>query len=44
MIHRDRFVLETLQFHLTVVFDWYRAQGYGEILTLEHKLKSCRAK
>jgi len=40
VIHRDRFVLETLQFHLTVVFDWYRAQGYGEVLTLEHKLKS----
>jgi hypothetical protein len=40
VFHRDRFVLETLQFHLTVVFDWYRAQGYGEVLTLEHKLKS----
>ncbi len=40
VIHQDRFVFETLQFHLTAVSDWYRAQGYGELLTLEHKLKS----
>jgi hypothetical protein len=40
MTHQDRFIFETLQFHLTVVFDWYDAQGYGELLTLEHKIKS----
>ena len=39
-VHRDRFILETLQFHLTVVVDWYQTQGYGESLTLEHKLQS----
>ena len=40
VVHRDLFILETLQFHLTVVVDWYQTQGYGESLTLEHKLQS----
>jgi hypothetical protein len=39
-VYRDRFVLETLRFHLTVVFDWYQAHGYGGMLSLEHKIKS----
>ncbi len=39
-VHQDRFVFETLQFHLTAGFDWYTAQGFGEFVTLEHKIKS----
>ena len=30
-IHRDRFILETLQFHLTVVFDWYQRAGLWRV-------------
>jgi len=39
-VHRDRFVLETLQFHLTAGYDWYQSQGFGEFVTLKHKIKS----
>jgi 4-amino-4-deoxy-L-arabinose transferase-like glycosyltransferase len=39
-VHRDRFVFETLQFHLTAGFDWYQSQGFGEFVTLEHKIRS----
>ena len=39
-VHQDRFVFLTLEFHLTAVYDWYRVQGYGELLTLQHKMKS----
>ena len=30
-VHQERFVFETLQFHLTAVFDWYHAQGYWRV-------------
>ena len=39
-VHQDRFVFLTLQFHLTAGYDWYRAQGIGDLLTLERKVRS----
>ena len=39
-VHQERFVFSTLLFHLTAVHDWYRSQGLGELLTLQHKVKS----
>jgi hypothetical protein len=37
-VYGERFVFLTLQFHLTAVFDWYQANGLGEVLSLRYKL------
>ena len=43
-VHQDRFVFMTLHFHTDALFDWYRANGYGEMLTIGHKLRTLPAK
>ena len=43
-VHQDRFVFMTLHFHTDASFDWYRANGYGEMLTIGHKLRTLPAK